>query len=144
MPKRIYLDSNVFISLIREEIDSSLNLLYIDSQNFFSLCSEENHVLILSGWFFEEISRKISFSREEVLQEFKKIGIAFFIVDKKPSKDLISMISKECEIHFGDAIHMAIAYENKADFIATWNKKDFEKGNKFVKCFSPKEISYIL
>ena len=143
MPKRIYLDSNVLISFVREEIDSSLNILYIETQNFFELCSKENHVLILSDWFFEEISRKISFSREDVLQEFKKIKVAFFVVDKKPSKELIFRISKKYNIHLGDAVHLTIAYENKVDFIVTWDK-DFKKGNKFVKCFSPKEILHIL
>jgi len=63
---------------------------------------------------------------------------------KKPNNKLTQEIEKQTGLHFFDSVHVAIALENQADLIVTWNKKDFEKAHKFIQCVSPKEISYIL
>jgi hypothetical protein len=34
-PKKLYLDSNVFISLINKELDSSVRGLFVEAENFF-------------------------------------------------------------------------------------------------------------
>jgi predicted nucleic acid-binding protein len=140
MEKRFYLDSNVFISFVREEIDSALNLRFVDSENFFAFCRKEKCVLILSGLFFMEVERVISLKKEDILSEFNRLKIGIELVEKKPLRKLVSKIIKETKIHFADAVHIAVACENKADAIITWNKKDFAKAQKFVPCFTPSEI----
>lgn len=140
MQKRFYLDSNVFISFVREEVDSSFNLRYVDSENFFAFCRKEKHTLILSDLFFKEVNKVISLKKDDVLEEFKRHEVDATAAEKNPSKERVSRAIKECRIHLADALHAATAYENRADAVITWNKKDFAKAQKFVKCFTPKEI----
>ncbi len=140
MAKRFYLDSNVFISFVREEMDSALNPRYIDSENFFASCRKEKCVLILSGLFFEEVERIISLKKEDIVSEFTRLRITVVIAEKKPLAASVSKVIKECKIHFADAVHVSIACENKADAIITWNKKDFSKTLRLMLCFTPSEI----
>lgn len=140
MPKRLYLDSNVFISFVREEIDSSLNLRYLDSRNFFAFCAKQKHVLLISEWFLQEVE-KISFlGKEAVSEEFDRQGVKTIFVQEKIVFAIVSRISKETGLHYADAAHVSIALENHADFIVTWNLKDFEKANALVKCVLPSEF----
>lgn len=140
MGKRFYLDSNVFISFVREEIDSALNLRFVDSENFFALCRKEKCALILSDPFFMEVERVISLKKEGILSEFNRLKIGIELAEKKPQGTLVSKIIKETKIHFADAVHIAVVCENNADAIVTWNKKDFAKAQKFAPCFTPSEI----
>ena len=140
MQKRFYLDSNVFISFVREEMDSAFNLRFVDSENFFALCRKEKCALIISNLFFVEIERAISLKKEDIAEEFKRLKISVVIAENKPSEKLVSKIVKECRIHFADAVHTAAACENNADAIITWNKKDFVKTQKVMPCFTPGEI----
>ena len=144
MPKKIYLDSNVFISFVREEIDSAFNIRYVESTTFFDFCSRKKHILLLSILFFKEVQKIIFLSKKDVLEEFNRIKVICFLIERKPNTELINKIIKEGNLHYSDSVHVANACENKADFIVTWNKKDFEKAKKFIECFSPKEIQYIL
>ncbi len=140
MGKRFYLDSNVFISFIMEEMDAAFNLRYVDSENFFAFCRKEKCFLILSYLFFTEVERVISLKKEDILEEFKRLKIDVIVAEKKPPEKIVSKIAKESKIHFADAVHIASACENKADAIITWNKKDFAKAQKFAECFTPGEI----
>ena len=125
MNKRIYLDSNVFIALIKEEIDSQFNARYIESKNFFSYCAQEKHILILSELFFYEVQKITFMNKNSIEQELKEMGLEL-IFAKKPCKKLALKIIHETKIHFDDAMHVATAIENKADFIITFNfAKDF-------------------
>jgi len=140
MGKRFYLDSNVFISFIREEIDSAFNLRYVDSENFFAFCRKEKHALVLSGLFFKEVNKVISLKKNDILEEFKRHEIEVTEAENRPSEESVSKIAKECKIHFADAVHVATALENKSNAIITWNKKDFIKAVKFVPCLTPGEV----
>lgn len=140
MPKRLYLDSNVFISFVREEIDSAFNLRYLESRNFFAFCAKQKHVLIISGWFLDEVKTIIFLNMEAVFEEFQRMGVKTIFVNKAVSGQLVSEISRNCNLHRGDAIHVAIALENKADFIVTWNEKDFDKARSYIVSVSPSGI----
>ena len=139
--KKFYLDSNVFISFIREEIDSSFNLRFQESKEFFKLCMEEKHEIILSELFFAEVLKITALKKELVLEEFKNLGIKIIEAVKIPSQSQIFKIMKQTGIHASDAMHIAFALENNADLIVTWNRKDFEKAKKLVKCITPNEAS---
>ncbi len=140
MEKRFYLDSNVFISFVREEIDSAFNLRGVDSEDFFAFCRKEKHSLVLSELFFTEVEKVISLKKEAVLEEFNRLKIKVEVFENKVSENLLSRIIKETGIHLADAIHTAIAIENNANALISWNKKDFMKVYKFVKFFQPNEI----
>jgi len=140
MGKLFYLDSNVFISFVREEMDSAFNLRFVDSERFFALCRKEKHVLLLSGLFFKEVKKVISLDKSDILEEFERHGIPIACTENIPSKELVSSVIKESRIHLADAVHVALAYESNADAIISWNKKDFAKSKNFVKCSTPQEI----
>ena len=139
MPERLYLDSNVFISFVREEIDPALNLRYVESGNFFAFCAKQKPVLIISEWFLEEVERIIFLNAKSVFEEFERIGAKTIFVGD-PQKESVAKIMKEARVHKSDAIHVAVAIENKADFIVTWNLRDFEKTSRLIKPISPSEI----
>ncbi len=140
MLKRFYLDSNVFISFVREEIDSAFNLRYLDSRNFFAFCAKQKHVLVISGLFLSEIKKVIGLDSKAVFEEFERIGVETIFVNEVFSAPLVLEITKNCRLHRGDAIHVAIALENNADFIVTWNKKDFDKARNYIIGVSPSEF----
>ncbi len=135
MAKRFYLDSNVFISFVREEMDSAFNLRFVDSENFFALCRKEKCVLILSNFFFKEVNKIISLKKADVLEEIKRHEICVVSAEKNPSKELVLKVVKECGIHFADAVHVAHACESKADAVITWNKKRFCKSTEIRRVF---------
>jgi len=89
MPKRLYLDSNVFISFVREEIDSALNLRYLDSRNFFAFCAKHEHVLLISKWFLEEVERITFLNAKSVFEEFERLSVKTVFVGD-PLKEAVS------------------------------------------------------
>ena len=141
MKRRFYLDSNVFISFVREEIDKAFNLRFQESMDFFKLCNQGKLEVVLSKLFFAEVQKITALKKELVLEEFKRLEIEIKETGTMPDEKLAFEIVKECGIHYSDALHVAFAIGNKADFIITWNRKDFEKTGKLVKCLTPSEIS---
>lgn len=135
--KKIYLDSNVFISFVREEIDPVLNLRYVESGEFFALCAKRKYVILLSYLFFNEVKKVISLEKEDIVEQFKIMAIRTELTQKKPSEELVSKISRETGIHLADATHIAIAKKNNADLIVTWNIKDFKKAAKIIASRNP-------
>ncbi len=125
-------------------MNGNFRFLSLETKNFFDFCKKEKHIILLSDWFFKEVQKIIFLNRKDVLEEFKRMKVNVFVIEKKPNKKLIYKIIKEFNLHYSDSIHVAVAYENKSDFIVTWNKKDFEKANEFVECIYPKEFLYIL
>lgn len=58
---KIYLDTNVFISLINEELDKNLRPLYLEAEEFFSYVSTKKIIIVLSALFFEEVHKISAF-----------------------------------------------------------------------------------
>ncbi|MBN2127657.1 MAG: PIN domain-containing protein [Candidatus Diapherotrites archaeon] len=142
---KLYLDSNVFISFIKEEVDKALNFRYVDSANFFALCRNEKHELIVSDLFFKEVEKIIHLNKQDVIEELvNRRNIKIYFANKKPVKEQILIIVNRYAVHFSDSVHIATAIENNAKFIITWNKKDFIKANQLINSFTPEEFLDIL
>jgi predicted nucleic acid-binding protein len=77
---RIYLDSNVLISSIKQEIGKDYRLLFFQAETFFEKILKEKHTLVLSALFFDEVQQKIPFSKEELLEFFSEKKIKFEVV----------------------------------------------------------------
>lgn len=133
--KRIYLDTNVFISAIKEEIGAKTRGLYIEAEKFFSKVRKENHSIVLSEWFFQEAKKFSHLNKEEIMQFFGKKEIKLEIT-KDATIESIEKAKKD-GIHFLDAIHAATAIEQKCDCIVTFNVKDFEKAKDKINVFEP-------
>jgi len=124
--KRLYLDSNVFISLVNRELDSNLRPLFIEAEQFIEKAKELNCTIVLSDHTLEEI-QKISFnSKNDVIELFEKKQIKIEFINKE--KQDIEKVKFFCRrgVHRSDAWHIALAIKAKCDCIVTFNKKDFE------------------
>lgn len=140
--KRLYLDSNVFISMAREEISPDFTLLCRDSELFLSLCRKKGFTIVISFFFFDEVKNSIFLEREDILDSLENdYGVKLEIIEKKKEYFIGAReIARENEIHYADALHTAIARDNKCDLIISWNKKDFEKIKKIVNYKTPSEF----
>lgn len=140
MAKRVYLDSNVFISLNLQEIGGDFSGLFIQAQLFFNQARKNSDIVIFSGLALEEIRRKTNLSENDVVSYLSEIGVIVELVcfDKQE-------INPDCFIRMGihkaDALHAAIAAEAKCDCIVTFNLKDFEKAKKYIKSVAPAEFT---
>jgi predicted nucleic acid-binding protein len=134
---RIYLDSNVFISLFQTEIGKHKRGLFIEAEQFIEKVKENSHILVFSDWFFNEL-RAHHFTKEDVLNELKERKINFELV-KSDKKTKINEFLKQ-GIHASDAFHIAIAIKEKCDCIVTFDLKDFSKAKNIIKIFEPKEF----
>ena len=122
---RLYLDSNVIISLFKEEIGHNLRPLYQEAESFLEKIKIEKDILIISTLAIKEINKICKTQMEDVDSYLKEHKILFEYVQKK---DFLKTSSFESRgIHLLDSLHIAIAIANKCDAIITFNKKDFDK-----------------
>lgn len=54
---RVYIDSNVIISLFREEIGKDLRALYIDAESFFAKTVIVKDTIVISQLVLEEVEK---------------------------------------------------------------------------------------
>ncbi|HLC36746.1 MAG TPA: PIN domain-containing protein [archaeon] len=138
---KVYLDSNVFISFVRQEMDSSFNMLFQHSDLFFALCKKKKIGIVLSKLFFDEVEKVISLKQRDITETLKNQGLKTVLIEEiELNKEKAKKIMKENNIHFLDAFHVAISIANKCDCIVTWNKKDFEKTDSLIKSLNPSEF----
>ncbi|MDD5148155.1 MAG: type II toxin-antitoxin system VapC family toxin [Candidatus ainarchaeum sp.] len=136
--KRVYLDSNVFISWINQEINGNFRPLFAEAELFFRKAKEQGNVLVLPGLFFQEVERKTYQNKESVLAYFETRGIKTEIVQAPENLPLKDFLDKG--VHFLDAFHAAIAIEKNCGCIVTFNVKDFEKIKEKIEIFLPSDF----
>lgn len=139
MPKRVYLDSNVFISLIKMELGRNIRGLFIEVELFFESARKNQHTLVLSDWFFKEVKKFCYLEQTEVLDYFRKLDLPVETIQTPKSIN-----HKEFEkkgIHFPDSLHVALAVHFRCDCLVTFNVKDFEKANERIVILEPKEFA---
>ena len=136
---RLYLDSNVFISVMRSEMDSSVRLLFRDGEDFFSLCKAQGIELVISDLFLKEVKRKTFLEKRDVEEFFGKEKIRI-VASKTCGRKGALEIANATGIHFSDAMHVCCALQSGCNAIVTWNKKDFEKARDLIQCFNPVEF----
>lgn len=123
--RRIYLDSNVFISLMGTELGMRLRGLFVEAELFLERVKRQGCTLVLSELFFREVAKFCYLSKEEVLAYFSKIGVAVEVAEQKGKLPLKEFSG--AGLHFSDSLHAAIAVGEKCDCIVTFNIKDFGK-----------------
>ena len=137
----LYLDSNVLISLIRNELNGGLRPLYHYSENFFCLCRERNIIVVISGLFLKEVKSKTFLTEKEILDYFKSIYLIKYELAFPTAK--VDERNKELKakgLHYPDSLHAAYALETNCEYLVTWNKKDFELLENLIKVISPDEV----
>jgi predicted nucleic acid-binding protein len=134
---RIYLDTNVFVSLYKDEIGRDFRGLGIISRDFFERTKERNDIICISSIFLDETKNILFISKKQVFNELKNKKIDYELVKDTNFEEI--KIFKNLGIHFPDYIHASIAYKN-CDCIVTFNLKDFDSAKKFIPLFSPDDL----
>lgn len=133
--KKIYLDSNVLISLIKEDFGKGFKLMYANTEAFFDNCRED--MFILSSLFLDEVKEKGYYSSDEVNEFFiNKQLKTFFVIASKEDLLLAKQLMRR-GMHFTDAAHAAIAVRMNCDYLVTWNEKDFRQVGDLIKVVTP-------
>ena len=81
--KRVYLDSNVFISFINQEIGSDLRPLFIEAEEFFKTAERKNCTIVLSQLFFDEVKNHCFLDDEKIIERLKELGLKTEISELK-------------------------------------------------------------
>jgi len=137
--QKAYIDSNVFISMIMEEIGKGPRLLFKEAEEFF-LNSKGRFVLVFSDFALSEIFNHAKCSKSDIISFFaeRKISAEFFESSKEDGIKALEI--KKLGIHWSDAFHAAIALRAKCDFIVSFNVKDFAPAGKLIRTFQPLEL----
>ncbi len=121
---RLYIDTNLFINVINDEVSmhSNKNMAEPASRLFLDSISCK-HTLLISTWTLTELFRIISPERCKMALELlkKKIILCKFSSEEE------NEAKKRCPNHYQDALHIIIAERENADFIITRNIDDFLK-----------------
>lgn len=138
---KLYIDSNVLISLVRGEITRNIKLLYHETEKFFEFCKRDEISLVISELFLREVKSNIGLNNyEEILEYFNSIFkikyecVLFSAEVKARGKEFESM-----GIHFPDSVHAAFALNTGCKYLVTWNKKDFLPIENLIRVISPDE-----
>ncbi len=134
---KIYLDTNVFISLFQEEIGFGFRALHIEARDFFESAKKKEDIICISQLFLSEVHQILFMKKEQVIKEIEKYEVIIELLGKPKQENLLKF--NGLGIHHPDYIHAAIAFEN-CDCIVTFNIKDFEPARKFISLFSPADL----
>ena len=129
---KLYLDSNVLISALKDELDSNFRFLSYESAQFFKWASKSKIVLLVSDLFFQEIKDKLKLDKKSIAEYFSSINILLEYGEVCESDLVFAKKIEKCKIHYPDSVHIAIAKRTGCEFIVTFNIKDFKKANSFI------------
>jgi len=137
---RLYVDSNVLICYIKQELGGLIKAQAIRTKEFFVKCRKEKHILIISDFALTEIQKAAYYSREEVEEFLKNFEILFEVIEttreiKEKSNSLL-----RTGIHRPDNLHVQLAIDSKAEAVVTWNLRDFKKTENIIRCYSPADL----
>jgi len=96
---RLYLDSNVFISFVRGEIDGAFNLRFKDAEDFFARARKLKTEIVVSELFFMEVKGKISLAKQETIETLEYLELNFLVFENA-DKNKVIVISQERESIF--------------------------------------------
>lgn len=131
---RIYLDSNVLISHLREEIGWGFRPLFLEAEAFFDEVRKKQHIIIISRLFLEEVQTKTFLTGNEIILRLDEMQLTH----ERWNKNSIPFEKHiKAGIHYKDAVHIANAIDSHCDAIATFNLKDFEPANNEIRILNP-------
>ena len=137
---RLYIDSNVLICYIKQELGGITQAQAIRTKEFFVKCRKEKHILIISDFALTEIQKAAYYSREEVEEFLKNFEILFEVIKTNRETREKSNSILRTGIHRPDNLHVQLAVDSKAEAIVTWNLRDFKKAEDIICCYSPADL----
>lgn len=133
---KLYVDSNVFISLIREEVSVN-RTLFDEALSFFEQVQERKDTIVISTLNLLEIKTKSYNTKEDLIDNLTKRKITFKFIEN--NQNIESKRFEVLRVHRPDSIHVALAIKEKCDCIITFNIKDFILAENFIKVIQPNE-----
>ncbi len=131
---RIYLDSNVLISHLREEIGWGFRPLFLEAEAFFDEARKKHLTLIISILFLEEVEAKTFLTVNEIISRLDEMQL----IHERWGKNSMPFEKHiKAGIHYKDAVHIANAIDSRCDAIATFNLKDFEPASNEIRILNP-------
>lgn len=136
---RVYLDSNVFISFVKQEMGKPFRLMFQDVEDFFKACPKR-YEIVLSGLALKEIEKKVYYSKSDVLGFFEERKIRIELIE--PKKGVLERSRKLMAkgVHYPDSLHAALALNSKCEVLLTFNKKDFRVIDSQIEVREPAEL----
>lgn len=116
---RLYLDSNVYISLVREEMGRHFQNLSYYSALFVAFCAKNNLTLVVSNLFFEEVNRVISLSQKDILEFFKEANVRVEQIQCPFLHEEAERVMWQTGIHRADAMHVLLTKKSECLCVLT-------------------------
>jgi predicted nucleic acid-binding protein len=120
---RLYVDTNVIISLVMGEFGRANEYMEERVRTFLAACLNEGHTLLISDLFEDELIHKAPYAsgwEKDFAAGIRLERVVTIDADVARARRLVARAS-----HFKDALHAAIAERCGADLVVTWNVKDF-------------------
>lgn len=137
---KVYLDTDVFISCVREEINGALNMRFLEAEEFFLLCEKLGATLVLSKLFFNEVRKITGLDRQDVFDILNGFGFKTEVFERTLKESELEVFKKS-GMHHSDATHASSAIISGAMYLVTWNKPHFEVASNFIKALAPNEFT---
>jgi len=139
--QRIYLGSNVFIALIRQDMGKPFKLMFQQVEDFLNDCPEK-YIVVLSDITLQEIEKVVHYSKDLTLESFKELEIETEIlkIENRDTEKASELRKKG--MHKADALHATLAINSKCDVLLTFNKKHFELVQHLIEIKEPGELIY--
>jgi len=134
---RLYIDSNVFISIIREEVSTGRSL-FAEAKSFFEKVAIQEDTVIISWLCIKEVQKITKISENDLLDLIKSKNLKVEFAEK--TKFIQTSTYEEMGIHFPDSLNVAIAIQEKCDCIITFNAKDFEPITGKIMVLEPNQL----
>jgi predicted nucleic acid-binding protein len=122
----LYIDTNIFINIIKAEKNPFGKDLAKPAANLFWQAVSCKHRIIISDWTLEELLKhldatQLTMSFALLKPKLKAVGYSAAEEEEAKTKD---------PEHFQDQLHTLIAEREKVEVIVTRNTTDFEKRTK--------------
>ncbi len=137
--QRVYLDSNVFISIVKSEMGKPFRLMYQHAQDFLAGCSGR-YQLVLSDLAVQEIALHGHASKEEVVAFLEAFKIEVVWVFREDADRRRAREIEALGVHYPDSLHVALALKARAQILVTWNVKDFVGAGHLILVKAPDEL----
>lgn len=125
---KIYVDSNVFISIINGDFGKSYEFMDLRSIDFLKKSSGKGYDILISDLVLEEFKKVTKLTDNdfyEILLD-NKVNYTLIEFDKNDIELAETLVNKFVKGD-KDALHAGIALNRNCELLCTWNKKDFEK-----------------
>lgn len=124
---RVYVDSNVLISLIQDEFGKGNEFMSYRTRGFLDKALSCIYTLVISDWCLEEIQTTTKLSPHSIQTWLdsldEKVEIA--VCGEEDRKSARELLQKKIAQHWSDALHAAVCKRSDCETLVTWNTKDF-------------------